>query len=699
MRAAGSGHPSTVTRGRSWPGHAAQLALSFLVGTLAATAQERAPNRLVVEKRGDSPWPAGVGSVEIWPSAATAAGKFTVTTSDGKPVQAQTVWSAVGEPALIRFNTSSGATKYFFDYQTNAVSTGGGWTPDAGVLVETRTCSEGQVNTREQVNRVVASAAPVQGRGLTPNIFLGMNPFGPSADYVVLFGGWFDAPQAGEYGFATVSTDASYLEVDGRLVAEWLGRHDPHGGRRGEHSGKVTLKPGRHRIDYVQVQFRGEPAAEAAWKRPGDDHYELMPASAFPGVARFTVTRHETTAQGSRQLYCLWRNDDHTRLGDPLIVRTRLRVVDAGEGREYRWKFEDGGQATGAAVQHFFLEPGLRQVTLTAWQGSTCVTTNIVRVRVGPNWLQREDWRDDIFNEAREEILHRDLAAMPLRDLEIAIEWGVRLEEQGFLLPLGEAALKRTEEFDAAGRDVVFLQLGSYLQHAGARGDQLAAQALRAAAGSQRLSPSAKEKARLRLADLMLHEVGDLDDAAKWLGTISGNGLTVEERRLWKLLDADLLLARGKVDQARALYSAIGDLGSAKAAPKSTFDHGARLEGASILVQCARFEDAQHALDVLVTERPLERMALDTGLLRMQLSLKRREFRRGFAAAAALLRVAEGDPRKSAVLHGLVEAGLASGRVAEARQALGQLLKEFPYSEAAAQAKEQWGGRDWEKGR
>ena len=63
------------------------------------------------------------------------------------------------------------------------------------------------------------------GATMSPNIFLGANPFGPSADYIATFTGWFSVPTAAQYTFATASTDASFLEVDNRPVATWLGVH------------------------------------------------------------------------------------------------------------------------------------------------------------------------------------------------------------------------------------------------------------------------------------------------------------------------------------------------------------------------------------------------------------------------------------------------------------------------------------------
>jgi len=65
------------------------------------------------------------------------------------------------------------------------------------------------------------------GRSLALNLFLAMNPHGPSAYYVALFSGWSNATAAGEYHFAAVSTEASYLEITGCLVSGWSGRHAP----------------------------------------------------------------------------------------------------------------------------------------------------------------------------------------------------------------------------------------------------------------------------------------------------------------------------------------------------------------------------------------------------------------------------------------------------------------------------------------
>jgi tetratricopeptide (TPR) repeat protein len=662
------------------------VSVLLLLFTFSCFAQDAGVlARLRIEKQGDSPWPASVGLIEVWPTVATS-GQYSMTTVDGAPVQARTVWSGSGESTLIRFNTASGATAYYLTFATNAIPASGSWNGEAGVMLETRACKEEPLKTREEFTRAVNRSGPIYGRGYVPNVFLGMNPYGPSQFYVSLFNGWFQAPQSGDYAFATVSSDASQLEIDGRPVAEWLGRHDPHGGRRGEHSGRIQLKAGVHRIQLIQVLLDSEPSSEAAWKPPGRDRFEVMQPSVFLPVARFRVARYENGGAGPDQPYGEWHDAEHCRLADNLVVKVRLRAVDAGQRRTYKWRFDDGSEAAGQSVQHFFAQPGLRQVGLEAWEQGRCVATNTLRLRVTANWLQREDWRQDIFNEAKQDFLGRDLSLMPVRDLGEILETADRADDRQYVNRVGEIIIKRAEEFNSASYGVAFYKLGLSFQHEGDWGDRLAEKALRLALTPPRTVSTFSEKARLRLADLLLQSTGQFDEAEALLNALSGNGLNPDERRLWKLLAGDLLLARGRVEEARKQYTAVGVM-PGKDSGRYGLGHKARLEAASVLLAEGNYEEAQRALDLLAFENPLDRLSLETGLVRTDLSLKRKEFQRAFNRSQALLFAPGDSPQKAGLLGAAVESSQALGKTADAQRALRQLLTEFPFSEAAARAK------------
>jgi tetratricopeptide (TPR) repeat protein len=222
------------------------------------------------------------------------------------------------------------------------------------------------------------------------------------------------------------------------------------------------------------------------------------------------------------------------------------------------------------------------------------------------------------------------------------------------------------------------------LDHQGDWGDALAAKSFRLALAPQRATPAISDQAKLRLAALLIHCSGELDEAGKLLGSLSAGLPGTEERRLWRLLWGDLLLARGKKDDARKEYAALGDKEA------SSIARAARLERAAILLNNGQWDDAQEALDRLLLERPLERMSLDTGLLALDLELARKEFQRALTDGHTLLTVAGDDPRQADVLYAVVQSGLALGNQQAAQGALGRMLKEFPYSEAAAKAKDRW---------
>ena len=673
---------------RCWSARSAiWLAALALTVALAAGAEDlsgRKPVlRLRLELAQNSTWPAAMGWAEIAPSLSSP-GAFGVFTAAGKPVAFQTYWSATGEPTRIRFDISSGAKSYFVAFGPGLPAAPGGWKPEAGVVLETRACTAQPVNTFPQISKLLATAGPVQGRNYFPDIFIGMNPFGPSSYYVASFAGWFRVANPGNYRFATVSTGASWLQIDGQTVTEWLGEHPPHGGRRGQHAGDIQLRTGLHRLDYTQVQFAGEATAEAAWQPPGASHFTVIPASAFVPVARFRSVSFESAPA---QLYFEAHAVGQCALDDAMAVRVRFHVVDNDQPRTYRWRFDDGTEAKGASLEHFFLQTGLRSVTLEAWENNRCVATNTARLRLAPNWLQRDWWRPDIFDDAKDDFLHRDLSRMPARDLAAMLTLADRADDRELLTGGGKAMVSRAAEFATPVDGAIFYKLGLGFEHQGDAGNALAEKSFRLALTPERLSPVGADKVKLRLAGLLIHWAGDFDEAEKLLASIAGNRLTGDENRWQQLLQGDLLLARGKTDAAQKQYLATGSQSDRKTTAATA---AARRESASILMERNQFDDAQTALDRLLFEIPLERMALGTGLLKIRLALAQKEFQRAFTGCRLLAPVAENEPRQSELLYDTVEASLALGKVDEARQALARLLKNFPYSESAAKAKAQW---------
>jgi tetratricopeptide (TPR) repeat protein len=262
-----------------------------------------------------------------------------------------------------------------------------------------------------------------------------------------------------------------------------------------------------------------------------------------------------------------------------------------------------------------------------------------------------------------------------------------RADDPELLMRAGENLIQRQNEFTASAYGPAFYKTGLVFEHQGDSGDALAEKSFRLALAPQRAVPAVSDPAKIHLTALLIHCAGELDEAGKVLGGITGGLLNADDRRRWRLLQGDLSLARGKPDEARKQYAAVGDK---QAGGPFNAALSARLESAAILLEHGHWEDAQGALDRLQLDMPLERISLDTGLLALNLEMGRKEFHRAFNDGQTLLAVAGGDPRQSEVLYTVVEAGLALGKNEEAQKAMGRLLKDFPYSESAAKAKDKW---------
>jgi hypothetical protein len=85
-------------------------------------------------------------------------------------------------------------------------------------------------------------------------------------------------------------------------------------------------------------------------------------------------------------------------------------------------------------------------------------------------------------------------------------------------------------------------------------------------------------------------------------------------------------------------------------------------------------------------------MSMEVGTALLNLHLARKELPVARQQCLALLRVATADTDRAALLYQLAELEFALGREAGAREAIQQLLRDHPYTEHAARAKDKWGG-------
>jgi len=280
-----------------------------------------------------------------------------------KPIEA-------AQPAFIHFEVPPKADRFYFVYFGNpdADSAQADWTKRLGGLtLETRPNPQRRpaVNFR-QLQRLLTGNANVFGSGDRRQINDPANPFGPSDFYIGIYKGFIYCPADGSYAFGTDSDDSSFLLVDGRLVVQWPGGHNPAGTFK--HQGSVKLTAGVHRIEYYHVQSGGGALARAGWRPPGASEMEIIPPEAFLRELR---TRTVVVSRRDSPLSVFFGADiRHAfRFGSdgPVVMRVAFRDLSsslAGPVAWRMWEFGDEGISTEADPVHTFVGAPQRMVQL-----------------------------------------------------------------------------------------------------------------------------------------------------------------------------------------------------------------------------------------------------------------------------------------------------------------------------------------------
>ncbi|NOZ22453.1 MAG: PKD domain-containing protein [Planctomycetes bacterium] len=192
------------------------------------------------------------------------------------------------------------------------------------------------------------------------------NPFGENDYYMAIYNGEIFCPETGEYGFATNSDDASFLLVNGNLVAEWPYGHEES--RRWDHKGTIALERGIHRITYYLVENTGGQLARAGWKLPSEKYFSTIPKDAYVHELRTEVVSYE---QYESNISCYFTCDRaqsirfNTDERDFVTMSFRDCSTSAiGKVAYWDWRFGDGGASLEKNPRHEYLRAGKYKVTL-----------------------------------------------------------------------------------------------------------------------------------------------------------------------------------------------------------------------------------------------------------------------------------------------------------------------------------------------
>lgn len=150
----------------------------------------------------------------------------------------------------------------------------------SGLLHTSKPFKGGAVNTLEDFRSLWKAAGPAKS-AWESNLFLGVNRLGPAKDSLHVYRGILHITNPGKYTFHTASTDASFLLIDGKLIASYPGKHPVYPALRGDKKGDVTLSAGNHSFEYCHANSQNTYYAIAAYSRPGDARATVIPREMF----------------------------------------------------------------------------------------------------------------------------------------------------------------------------------------------------------------------------------------------------------------------------------------------------------------------------------------------------------------------------------------------------------------------------------
>lgn len=628
-----------------------------------------------------------------------------VFTSSGVAVGSDLLWSAPGEPATVIFDSSSNA-RYYYIY------VGSNWPPmhldvKAGVTLESRASDGKTIDHLPDMLQAWSQSTTVNGRAIVPGLFEGGNRFGPQQNSLQHFQGWFNAATAEHLQLAAISTDASFVLVDGNEVVEWPGRHDFHPGLGGQFQGAVDLAPGIHSLDYYNAYVSGNEGHPllcclavkggdiANWIMLSPDSPFFLPsARAHVNDYQLQTAPTNATAGDIPPLAIQWFSNGQSMIAPdvPDVGLISVQLTCRPPTGTTKWTFDDGTTATGDTILHLFPRPGLRTVQVDVTSAGQPFHFSQV-INVHPNWMQLSTIPPQLLPPHLADIMARDPATLTPSDLASCVAvFEIFKNNDGLLklLPTVCAKIKDIPEADLPYiKDAAIYLARENFAHS-AEATQLL-QALVDRCSQDKPSPqlvAIGSASRLALAELTLRNTDQTANVRKLLDGIDVTTLPGDEHRAYDTLRADLALATGDVAGAKKQYDALtGDPSGPDA--RSSVRRIAKVNQARSYIDANDTESAERALAQVAHLAPGEKLSPDWALTRLKLYRQENQPVTAYLWAKRLLPVLTDDGRGE-LLFQLTDLAFAQNDNDAAKKYLAELLKKHPYSPETAQAKGKW---------
>ncbi|MEW6359949.1 MAG: PKD domain-containing protein [Planctomycetota bacterium] len=611
------------------------------------------------------------------------------------------VQAGPGDYAKIAFRLAQGAKTYHIYYgNAKAEKPAETWEPKRGLLLEVRQFRGPGFQTWGQMQQSLDRAKElVMGRTFAPNVFLGYNPFGETANYIAIYTGWLAIPSRGDYVFATTSDDASFLFLDDKLLVSWPGTH-----RAAPYAAQFevarAMQPGLHKFAYYHAQAIDQAAAVAAWLPPwslkelppADDRqnraarlewmkqnrFEVIPASAFPPVTKGVLKDYRVHGAQLAPDFEV-ENVGEAAVGEEHIQR--IKFTDATTPVRgfavvtQRWDFGDGNTATGSPVEHVYLRDGAYKVTLT-------IATAAHHFSVTQTVYVTRDWERQTRPATDDPKIHLpnlskyEFEQMPPEHLVVAARYFGEMEQEEMVVRLCKIALARAKDAPVDALYEMAMLLGK-----AARDAETGRVAVQAFHDIEARSKDMRQQAALALAagETSLNVLHSPDLAEKDFSRAATTYASADREALRKALVGlgDVYREKGVYERAKECYDKAAEIQIAREEfRKTAVQVGAYSRAVDNYLRDGKLDEAENFLDAWEWEFPPERLRGYSSLLRGRLLTARGDHGGAARELERLVLVNPRSPHAAECLLLAAECYLKAGDRKKAVAALRQAVNE-----------------------
>jgi len=291
--------------------------------------------------------------------------------SEGVTQSIAAIWRGSGQQSILLAKDLISGKDYavYFGGQTDRQPRT--WTPKTSLLLETRRLpAKPKIDSWPEMEATWRTASAVDGAGFMSSIYVAGNAFGADACFASHFTGWLATPDGGEIVFYTLSSDASFVLVNDKLVIEWPGIHSPDANLKNMRSKPAPCSPGFTKLDYYQAKIGAGGVAVLGWQKNGK--FEAVPPAAWvhPGTSRILKL---DDARGWPLPLINVACNSYLGYGGNWFFDIECSA-DIPPEWTAEWEFDDGAVFTGAKCQRIFVGSGSQAVTLKLRRGNDVTT-------------------------------------------------------------------------------------------------------------------------------------------------------------------------------------------------------------------------------------------------------------------------------------------------------------------------------------